>query len=114
MIGIEYQALLAVVAGITTVGITAAVAGIADHVAAAVLIAAGLAWLAVTVLRRELRIRARLADPRTRPAPRPPGEVPHTRVGPGDDTRVPPAPNRQPDLDRVLDRGRADRTGGAA
>ncbi|MGH3611295.1 MAG: hypothetical protein ACRDRK_01465, partial [Pseudonocardia sp.] len=82
-----------------------------------VLIAAGLCWLAVAVLRRERRIRARLADPRTRPAPRQPGEVPHTRVGPGDDARVLPAPICQPDpsdLDRVPDRGRADRTGGAA
>ncbi|MGH3616294.1 MAG: hypothetical protein ACRDRK_27610, partial [Pseudonocardia sp.] len=65
MTGVEYRALLAVVAGIATVGVAAAVAGIADHVAAAVLIAAGLCWLAVAVLRRERRIRARLADPRT-------------------------------------------------
>lgn len=119
MTGIEYRALLGVVAGIATVGAAAAVAGIADHVAAAALVAAGLCWIAAAGLRRERRIRARLADPRTPPDLAPRGEVPHTRVGPGDHAQVPPAPTRRldpadpSDLDRVPDRGRIDRTGGA-
>lgn len=92
MTAAECRTLLAIGA----VGVVAAVAGVADHIAAAVLIAAGLAWLAVMALRRERRIRARLADPRTRPAPRPPGEVPHARVGPGGRAPVPPAPTHHP------------------
>lgn len=96
MIAAEVRALLAAVTVITTVGVGAGVTGIADHVAVAVLIAAGLGWLAVVAARRERRICSRLADPRTRPAPRRPGEVTHARVGPGDAAPVPPAPTHRP------------------
>jgi hypothetical protein len=92
----EYWALLTVVAVIGAVGVVSSVAGIADRIAVAVLMVAGLVWLAVVVLRREWRIRARLADPRTQPAPRSPGQVPHARVGPGDRAPVPPAPTCYP------------------
>lgn len=93
-------------------------ATLTDLIGGAVLIAPGLGWLAVVVLRRERRIRARLPDPRT-PAAAGLGGVPCTRVGPGHDAPAPPAPAGLPVLpgrpvhDRVPDRGRTDRTGGA-
>lgn len=105
MITAQVRALLAVVTVITAAGVAAAVVGIADHIAAAVLIAAGLGWLAVVTLRRERRIRARLADSRTRPAAcppaaGPPAAAPLTRVGPGDPTPVSPAPTTRPGTPR--------------
>lgn len=95
-------------------------ATLTDLIGGAVLIAPGLGWLAVVVLSRERRTRARLADPRTPAAAGRLGGVPRTRVGPGDHAPAPPAPNGLPGLpglpvhDRVPDPGRADRTGGAA
>lgn len=111
--GSEYRALMGAVGAIVTVGGVSSVAGIADHVAAAGLVAAGLVWLAVAVLRRERRIRARLADPRILPAPRRAVEVSELRVGPGDSPPVPPAPTRRPAHHRAPEPGRADSTGGA-
>lgn len=89
-------------------------ATLADLIGGAVLTAPGLGWLAVVVLRRERRIRARLADPRTPAAAGRLGGVPRTRVGPGDDAAAPPVLPGRPVHDRVPGPGRADRTGGAA
>lgn len=84
-----------------------------DLFAGAVLTVFGPGRLGVVVLRPE---RARVADTHTRRAARPPGNAPHTRVGPGDDAPAPPAPSRRPDRfahNRVPRRGRADHPGGA-
>jgi len=70
--------------------------------AGAVLVASALVWLAVVVIRRERWIRARLADPRTRPAPTAGGRVPELRAGPGDATPGPPAPSTTPGADRTV------------
>jgi len=63
----------------------------------AVLIATVLGSVAVGVLRRELRIRRRIADTDgTLHAPRPPGGATRSRVGPGERTPVPPATTARP------------------
>lgn len=90
----EHRVLLRVVALITGVGVASPVIGLPDRVTACVLIGAGLCWVAVMALRRERRIRVRLADPRTRPA------APATRAGPGDRTPGSPAPNPAPGVAR--------------
>lgn len=69
----EYRALMAGISLVCTLGALASVIPVVDHVlnlAAAVLVAAGLLWLAVGALRRELRIRRHLGaiKPLARPA----------------------------------------------
>jgi len=66
--GAEYQALMTAVGALGALAVVSSVIPVVEHITGAVLVAAGLLWLAVALLRRELRIRARLADPRTRPA----------------------------------------------
>ncbi|WP_219417708.1 hypothetical protein [Pseudonocardia nigra] len=63
-----------------------------EHIVGAALLAAGLGWLVLTTVRRERRIRARLADPRTHRAPRSGVGAPRSRMGPGEHTPVSPAP----------------------
>lgn len=113
----EFRVLLGVVAAIGAVGTASGLAGITDHTAAASLAAAALGWLAALVMRRELRIRARLADPHTRPAPDPFAGAPCSRVVPGEHTPAPPAPTHQPAAVRVAGSALTDpipdRTGGA-
>jgi hypothetical protein len=61
----EYRALAVIVAVVLTAGVTSSLLGVAGYLTAAVLLAAGAGWLVVAMVRRERRIRARLADPRT-------------------------------------------------
>lgn len=90
----EHRVLLRVVALIAGVGVASPVIGLPDRIGACVLIGAGLCWLAILALRRERRIRVRLADPRTRSA------APATRAGPGDCTPASPAPSPGPGVAR--------------
>lgn len=84
----EYRALMAAIGVVCALGAVSAVVPVVEHVVGAVLVTAALVWLAVVVTRRELRIRARLADiDRTHPAGFPPG----LRAGPGAHAPVPPA-----------------------
>lgn len=71
--------------------VVSSIAPAVEHVTGAVLVVAAAGWLAIAVVRRELRIRARLADPGTRPAPA--RRAPGLRAGPGDRAPVTPAPN---------------------
>lgn len=61
----EYRALMA---GIGAMSATTSVVPAVEQIVGAALIAAAPAWFAVAALRRERRIRDRLADPHTRPA----------------------------------------------
>lgn len=110
----EFRVLLGVIATIAAVGAVSGVAGIADHTAAVGLGVAALGWVAALVVRRELRIHARLAGTRTRPAPRRPAAAPCSRVAPGAHTPAPPAPTHQPaaDVAAALTDPISDRTGG--
>ena len=61
----ESRALVLIVGVVLGSGVTSGVLGISGYLTAAGLLAAGLGWLLLAMLRRERRIRARLADPRT-------------------------------------------------
>jgi hypothetical protein len=61
----QCRALAVMVAVVLAAGVTSSVIGVAGCLTAAVLLAAGVGWLIVGMVRRERRIRARLADPRT-------------------------------------------------
>jgi hypothetical protein len=65
----ECRALAVIVAVVLTAGVTSSLIGVAGYLAAAALISAGAGWLLVAMVRRERRIRARLADPRSEPHP---------------------------------------------
>jgi hypothetical protein len=67
----EYRVLMAGIGAVCALGAVSSVVPVVEHVVGAVLVAAALVWLAVALTRRERRIRARLADLRTRPAPAP-------------------------------------------
>lgn len=98
----EYPTLMAAVTGACALGAASAVVPVVEHIVGAVLVAAGLLWLAAAVLRRERRISTRLADPDTRPAPAARGRVSELRAGPGDATPDPPAPSTTPGADRTV------------
>lgn len=104
----ECRALASVVAVIAVVGVTSSLAGVADHVAAAALLVAAAGWAVVSVIRRELRIRRRIADTTgTRSAEL---WASGSRAGPGEHAPVPSVPH-QPDLachTGQLDAGRSD------
>lgn len=67
----EYRALARILAVTFAAGAVSSIGGIPGYRTAAVVLAAALGWLVVAIVRRERRIRARLADPRTRPHPGP-------------------------------------------
>lgn len=104
----ECRAPASVVAVIAAVGVTSSAAGVADHVAAAALLVAAAGWAVVSVIRRELRIRCRIADTTgTRPAEL---WASGSRAAPGEHAPVPSVPH-QPDPARhtgQLDTGRPD------
>jgi len=82
---------MAAVGAVCALAAVASVVPVVEHIVAAALVALGLGWLAVAVVRRERRIRARIADPRTRPKPVAGGRVPALRAGSGVDAPVSPA-----------------------
>lgn len=85
----DYRVLMAIATGMCLLAATSAVFVIVEHLVGITLVALGVGWLVVAVLRRELRIRRRLADVAgTRPAP------PRLRAGPGERSPVSPAPTR--------------------
>lgn len=85
----DYRVLIAMATGGCVLAAVSAVVAVVEHVVGVAVIVTGLGWLAVAVLRRELRIRRRLADVAgTRPVP------PRPRVGPGEHAPAPPAPVR--------------------
>jgi hypothetical protein len=93
----EYRLIMTAVIGLCTAGAAGNVVPGLDTAVGAALIAGGAVAVGVAVARRELRIRRRTADiDGTRHAPRPLGGTSQTRVGPGDDAPVPPAPIRRP------------------
>ncbi|MCW2720612.1 hypothetical protein [Pseudonocardia sp.] len=95
--GTEYRLIITAVVGLCGVGVAGSVVPGVDATVGAVLIAGLAVALGMAVVRRELRIRRRLADvDGTRYASRPSGGASRTRVGPGDDAPVPPAPIRRP------------------
>jgi hypothetical protein len=92
----DYRVLMVAIVTVCSAAAVSSVVPVVEHLVGAGLLAAGLLWLVIAVVRRERRIRARLADPRIRPAARPPAEVPRSRVGPGDPTPDPTAPTTHP------------------
>jgi hypothetical protein len=95
--GTEYRLIIAAVVGLSAIGAAGSVVPGLDTTVGADLIAGGAVGVGVAMVRRELRIRRRLADvDGIRYASRPPGGISRTRVGPGDDAPVPPAPIRRP------------------
>lgn len=97
----DYRVLIAMATGACVLAAVSAVIAVVEHIVGVALIVAGLGWLAVAVLRRELRIRRRLADVAgTRPMP------PRPRAGPGEHAPAPPAPTRlDPAADAVTHTG---------
>jgi hypothetical protein len=97
--GTEYRLIITAVVGLCAAGAAGSVVPGLDTTVCAVLIAGGVVAVGMSVVRRELRIRRRVADvDGTRYASRPSGEISRTRVGPDDDAPVPPAPIRRPAL----------------
>lgn len=92
----EYRALMAAITTMCGAAAVSAVVPVVEQLISAALVAAGLVWVAVVVIGRERRIRARLADPRTRPAPAAGGRVPGLRAGPGAASPALPAPTTTP------------------
>lgn len=94
--GTEYRLIMMVVIGLCAAGAAGSVVPGLDTAIGAVLIGAVVVAVGVAVVRRELRIRRRLADldGTIRLAPRPPDPTPELRVQPGDAAQVAPAPTR--------------------
>lgn len=66
----DYRVLMAMAAGVSLLAAATAVFVVVERLVGVALIAVGVGWLAVALLRRELRIRHRLADVAgTRPTP---------------------------------------------
>ncbi|MBN9099395.1 MAG: hypothetical protein J0I49_14965 [Pseudonocardia sp.] len=90
--GTEYRLIMASIVGLCAVGAAGSVVPGLDTAIGAVLVAAVLGALAVVAVRRQLRIRRRIADiDGTRPAVRPAAGATEPRVGPGVVTPVSPA-----------------------
>ena len=91
----EYRLIVAAITGLCATAVVASVVPVVEAVTGAVLIAAGVAAVVGWVVRRERRIRRRLADvDGTTFWPAPPagvGGAPVPRVGPGVKTPAPPA-----------------------
>lgn len=82
--GTEYRLIMTVVVGLCVAGAAGSVVPGLDTAVGAVLIGAVVVAVGVAVVRRELRIRRRLADldGTIRPAPRPPDPTPALRPAP--------------------------------
>ncbi|MCW2899254.1 MAG: hypothetical protein JWO67_1519 [Streptosporangiaceae bacterium] len=95
-LGVEYRLIMTTVVGLCLAGAAGSVVPGLDIVVGAVLIAAAMVACGSWVVRRELRIRRRLADTdgTLHLAPRRPAQVPAPRVGLGDRAPVSPAPTR--------------------
>lgn len=95
--GTEYRLIMTGVLALCAAGAAGSVVPGLDTTVSAVLIGAVLAAVGVAVVRREARIRRRIADTDgLRYWPRTPGGAPETRVGPGDGAPVLPAPTCRP------------------
>lgn len=125
--GTEYRLIMAVVIGLCAAGAARSVVHGLDTAVGAVLIGAVVVAVGVAVVRRELRIRRRLADldGTIRPAPRPPDPTPALRPGPADaarprltvirDRSLPATPLTTPVPSPAAAAGRSDTsTGGVA
>lgn len=91
----EYRALMAVAIGGCALAALSSVAPVVEHIVGGALLGGGALWAVVAVLRRERRIRARLADPGHPHDPATPGPGttgPVLWAGPGDQTPAPPTP----------------------
>lgn len=124
--GTEYLLIMTVVFGLCAAGAAGSVVPSLDTAVGAVLLGGVVVAFGVAVVRRELRIRRRLADldGTIRPAPRSPDPTPALRPGPGDaprrltvirDRGFPAAPLTTPVPSPAATAGRSDTsTGGVA
>ena len=80
---IDYRVLMAITTRLSLLAATSAVFVIVEHLVGVALIALGVGWLVVAALRRELRIRRRIADvagTRSAVSPTGPGHSPAAAV----------------------------------